>query len=71
MIRGNLEYGERSKAGPEANNQKIEASIAELKMLTDADALMGKETESEQENHKDRKSDDEADMSSMDSDKVK
>jgi hypothetical protein len=51
--------------------KKIEDIIAELKMLTDADALMGKETESEQENPKDRKSDDEADMSSMDSDKVK
>ena len=51
--------------------KKIKDIIAELKMLTDADALMGKETESEQENPKDRKSDDEADMSSMDSDKVK
>jgi hypothetical protein len=71
MIRGNLEYVERSKVGQEANDQKIKDIITELKMITDAGALRGKEPESEQENPKGRKPDDEADMSSMDSDKVK
>jgi len=72
MIRGNLEYVERSKVGQEANDQKIKDIITELKMITDAGALRGKEPESEQKNPDARETnDDEADMSSMDSDKVK
>jgi hypothetical protein len=70
--RRHLEYVEPSKAGPEANNHKIKDIITELKMITDAGASRGKEPESEQKNPDARETnDDEADMSSMDSDKVR
>ena len=70
--RGHLEYVERSKVGQEANDQKIKDIITELKMITDAGALRGKELESEQKNRDAGKTNDDGDdMSSLDSDKVR
>jgi hypothetical protein len=60
--RRHLEYVERSKVEPEADNQKIKDIITELKTLTDAEALTGKEPESGQQNPNDRKPDNKADM---------
>jgi hypothetical protein len=66
-----LEYVERSKVGQEANDQKVRDIITELKMITDAGALRGKEPESEQKNPDARKTNDDGDdMSSKDFDKV-
>ncbi len=45
--RRHLEYVERSKAGQEANNQKIKDIIAELKSLADTGTLGGQRPESE------------------------
>ena len=52
--RRHLEYVERSKAGQEANNQKINDIITELKILTDAGALRGQEPGSKRRNPDDR-----------------